>query len=62
MSKYVLTWVILGEPLHRVERRLIMVDTEADDFVSCAVVLEFAPGVPKHRKIFRFKIFIKNWY
>ena len=42
-----LTWVMLGEPRHSVDSKLIMVDTEADDFVSGVVVVVFTPGVPK---------------
>lgn len=43
---YTLTWVILGDPRHKVDNRLIMVDTDAEDFVSGVVVLVLAPGVP----------------
>jgi len=38
---------MLGEPRHSVDSKLIMVDTEADDFVSGVVVVVFTPGVPK---------------
>jgi sorbitol-specific phosphotransferase system component IIA len=37
---------MLGEPRHSVDSKLIMVDTEADDFVSGVVVVVFTPGVP----------------
>lgn len=37
---------MLGEPLHSVDSKLMMVDTEAGDLVSVVVVLVLAPGVP----------------
>lgn len=37
---------MLGEPRHKVDNRLIIVDTEAEDFVSGVVVVVFTPGVP----------------
>jgi hypothetical protein len=43
----ILTWVILGEPRHKVDSKLIIVDTEAEDFVSGVVVVVLTPGVPK---------------
>lgn len=46
-----LTWVMLGEPRHSVDSKLIMVDTEADDFVSGVVVVVFTPGVPKQAEV-----------
>lgn len=42
---------MLGEPRHSVDSKLIMVDTEADDFVSGVVVVVFTPGVPKQTEI-----------
>lgn len=37
---------MLGEPRQRVDNRLMMVDTDAGDFVSVVLVLVLAPGVP----------------
>ena len=51
ITAVLLTWVMLGEPRHSVDSKLIIVDTEADDFVSGVVVVVFTPGVPKQIEI-----------
>jgi hypothetical protein len=43
--------VILGDPRHKVDSKLIIVDTEAEDFVSGVVVVVLTPGVPNQTKI-----------
>jgi hypothetical protein len=56
-----LTWVMLGDPRHSVDSKLIMVDTEADDFVSGVVVVVFTPGVPKQTDILLVQGFIQKF-
>lgn len=43
ITELTLTWVILGDPRHRVERREITVETEADCF-EVSGVADGAPG------------------
>lgn len=38
---------MLGEPRQRVDNKLMIVDTDAGDLVSVALVLVLAPGVPE---------------
>lgn len=42
---------MLGDPRQSVDKRLIMVETDADDFVSQTDELVFAPGVAVKKKI-----------
>ena len=51
---YFLSWylrilkVMVGEPLHRVERREMVVETDWDDFPPESVGAPGPPGVPDH--------------
>lgn len=50
---------MLGEPRQRVDNRLMMVDTDAGDFVSVVLVLVLAPGVPVNTynwSVFKYRI------
>ena len=51
---------MLGEPRHNVESKLIIVDTEAEDFVSGVVVVVFTPGVPETNFYFFTFVNISN--
>ena len=47
----------MGEPLHRVERREMVVETDWDDFPPESVGAPGPPGVPDHNIIRRGSFF-----